>query len=147
MAQHIRTSAIGVGPCTVAALLALVFTPLAARAQSANQAAASVPAPGASAPEAGATGGLHAGWLRQRASALSLRVIELPEESLPGARARRPHHALSWRNDTLSRSLDEMGLANADCRNRLRLPSRLRRSPDNGPAVQVQLQVAVSCSF
>jgi hypothetical protein len=85
--------------------------------------------------------------LQQRASALSLRVIELPEESPPGARARRPHHALSWRNDTLSRSLDEMGLSKADCRNRLRLPSRLRRSPDVGPAVQVQLQVAVSCSF
>jgi hypothetical protein len=47
----------------------------------------------------------------------------------------------------LSRSLDEMGLASADCRNRVRRPSRLRQSPDGGAEVQVQLQVALSCSF
>jgi hypothetical protein len=141
------TRAFGIGPCTVAASLALVFAALEARAQSTNQATALVPAPSASAPEANAAGGLRTGWLHQRISAMSLRVVELPEEALPGARARRPHHALTWRNDTLSRSLDEMGLNNADCRNRVRLPSRLRQSPNAGPAVQVQLQVAVSCSF
>jgi hypothetical protein len=138
---------LGIGPFTVAASLACVFMAFAAHAQSADQAAALAPAPLASAPGPGAAGGARHGWLEQRALALSLRVIELPDEAPPGARSRRPHHALSWRNDTLSRSLDEMGLANADCRNRVRLPSRLRQSPDGGAAVQVQLQLAVSCSF
>jgi hypothetical protein len=143
---HSRTRALGIGPCTVVASLALVFATVAARAQSANHEAA--PAPSASAAEAGAAAGLRAGWWRQRAAALSsLRVIELPEDSLPGTRAHRPHHALTWRNGTLSRSLDDMGLSNADCRNRVRLPSRLRQAPNGGAPVQVQLQVAVSCSF
>lgn len=141
------TRAFGITPYTVAASLAfVVITSFAARAQQADHAvlASSV----ASAPEAGSAGGLHRGWLQQHASALSLRVIELPDESQPGgARSSRRHHALSWRNDTLSRSLDEMGMFNADCRNRLRLPSRLRQSPEGGTALQVQLQVAVSCSF
>jgi hypothetical protein len=141
------TRALMIGPCTVAASLALVLAALQARAQSTSQATALAPAHSASAPEANATGGLRAGWLQQRIAAMSLRVVELPDEAPPGARARRPHHALTWRNDTLSRSFDEMGLSNADCRNRVRLPSRLRQSPNAGPAVQVQLQVAVSCSF
>jgi hypothetical protein len=145
---HISTRALGIGPCTVVTSLALMFAALSARAQSEPHPTAVPPALSASAAEAGAAGGLHAGWLQRRAAALSsLRVIELPDESPPGARARRPHHALTWRNDTLSRSLDELGLTNAECRNRVRLPSRLRQSPGGGAAVQVQLQVALSCSF
>ncbi len=144
---HSTTLTSRIGPTTVAASLALALNPLAVCAQSTEPSAALAPATTASAPDVGAAGGLRRGWLRQSASALSLRVIELPDESPPGARARRPHHALTWRNDTLSRSLDEMGLTNADCRNRVRLPSRLRQSPGGGAAVQVQLQVALSCSF
>jgi hypothetical protein len=144
---HSTTRRLNIAPIAVAALLALALTPLASCAQSMEPSGALAPSPTASAPDAGSAGGLRRGWLQQRAAALSLRVIELPDEAPPGARARRPHHALTWRNDTLSRSLDEMGLANADCRNRLRLPSRLRQSPNGGAAVQVQLQVAVSCSF
>ncbi len=143
---HTSTRALGIGPCTVAASLAFVVTAFAARAQQADLAVLA-PAAVASAPEAGSAVGLRRDWLQQRASALSLRVVELPDESQPGARSSRRHHALSWRNDTLSRSLDEIGLSNADCRNRLRLPSRLRQSPNGGAALQVQLQVAVSCSF
>jgi hypothetical protein len=143
-----RTRALGTGPCTVVASLALIFASWSARAQSEPRATAVPPALSASAVEGDAAGGLRAGWLQRRSAALSsLRVIELPDESPPGARARRPHHALTWRNDTLSRSLDDMGLTNADCRNRVRLPSRLRQSPDGGAAVQVQLQIALSCSF
>jgi len=75
-----------------------------------------------------------------------MRVVELPAEPQPGARGRK-HHALTWRNDALSRSLGNAGLAQADCHNRLRLPSRLRASPSAGPAVEVQLQFAIGCSF
>ena len=75
-----------------------------------------------------------------------LRVVELPAEPHQGPRGRK-HHALTWHNDTLSRSLGNAGLAQADCHNRVRLPSRLRASPGAGPAVEVQLQVAVGCSF
>ncbi len=145
MAKH-RTSASKWGPLTAAAALALIVSTHPARAQQVRPAVAA-PAAVASAPDAGSAGGLRGGWLQQRAAALSLRVIELPDDSPPGARSRRPHHALSWRNDTLSHSLDDLGLANAQCRNRVRLPSRLRQSPNGGSAVQVQLQVAVSCSF
>ena len=43
--------------------------------------------------------------------------------------------------------MDNVGLSHAECHNRVRLPSRLRRAPGEGPAVQVQLQLAVGCSF
>lgn len=75
-----------------------------------------------------------------------LRVVELPAEPHLGARGRK-HHALSWHNDSLSRSLGNAGLAQADCHNRVRLPSRLRASPGAGPAVEVQVQFAIGCSF
>jgi hypothetical protein len=81
------------------------------------------------------------------ASWQEMRVVELPAEPNVGA-PRRKHHALTWHNDTLSRSLGNAGLAQADCHNRVRLPSRLRASPGvAGPAVEVQLQFAIGCSF
>jgi hypothetical protein len=137
---------------SVAALAVLVAMPLAARAQSVSEAIVDSvlrsPASAASAPVTASGGAAQPVWSRRRLIDMtSLRVIELPEEPLHlGARGRK-HHALSWRNDSLSHALDNVGLNNADCHNRVRLPSRLRRAPGDGPAVQVQLQVAVGCSF
>jgi hypothetical protein len=105
-----------------------------------SPAAASAPPGPASAP--------GAGWLRPRTPTLpSLRVIELPPEPQFGSANGRKHHALTWRNDTLSHALDEAGLARSECHNRVRLPSRLRSAPGSGRAVEVQLQLGLGCSF
>jgi hypothetical protein len=87
-------------------------------------------------------------WLTRRAADLSsLRVVELPDEQPHLGPRTRKHHALTWRNDALSNALDNAGLAHAECRNRVRLPSRLGRAADGSNAVQVQLQLAIGCSF
>ena len=137
---------------TLAAFAALVALPLAASAQSVSEATIDSvlrsPASAASAPLATSGAASAPVWLQRRLVDMkSLRVIELPPETLQfGARGRK-HHALSWRNDALSHALDNAGLNNAECHNRVRLPSRLNRAGDAGPAVQVQLQVAVGCRF
>jgi hypothetical protein len=136
-------------PCR-AAWAALVLWQLAANAQSVSDATAeSLLRSAASTPVATAASGPQQPlWLQRRAGELSsLRVIELPDEQPHlGARARK-HHALTWRNDALSHALDNAGLAHAECRNRVRLPSRLGRAADGSNAVQVQLQLAIGCSF
>lgn len=132
---------------SVVALVSLVVWPLATSAQSVSEATVDSvlrsPASAASSPVA-----TSSAWSARRfVDMKSLRVIELPAEPLHlGARGRK-HHALSWRNDTLSNAMDNVGLSHAECHNRVRLPSRLRRAPGEGPAVQVQLQLAVGCSF
>jgi hypothetical protein len=75
-------------------------------------------------------------------------VIELPDERPLGPPPRK-HHALSWRNDTLSQALDKAGLTRVECHNRVRLPSRWRAgsAQDTRSGVEVQLQVGVGCSF
>lgn len=131
------------------ALMALAGLPFSASAQSVSDATAdSLLRSVAVSPAAAASAPRHT-WLQpRRVTDLSLRVIELPDEHPQlGARSRK-HHALSWRNDTLSQALDNAGLSNAQCHNRVRLPSRLRPSTNGGgTSVQVQLQVAVGCSF
>lgn len=145
------TRAAGVRPMGVAALwlalggaVAQTTPPSSVSEATAN----SVLSPAAAVPvarAASAAGGSV--WLRPRAGEwTSLRVIELPLEPQAGPRARK-HHALTWRNDTLSKSLGNAGLGGAECQNRVRLPSRLRASPDGGAALDVQLQVAIGCSF
>lgn len=75
----------------------------------------------------------------------SLRVIELPSDS-PLPRSRK-HHALTWRNDALSHALGNSGLAQADCSNRVRLPTRIHTVPGSGRTAEIQLQFAIGCSF
>lgn len=131
-----------IAACAVLSLAARAQTVSDATAESLLRSAASTP----NAAEANAPS--RPLWLQRRAADLSsLRVIELPDEQLPlGPRARK-HHALTWRNDALSNALDNAGLAHAECHNRVRLPSRLGRSPDGGSAVQLKLQLAIGCSF
>jgi hypothetical protein len=75
----------------------------------------------------------------------TLRVVELPAGS-PLPRSRK-HHALTWHNDALTRALGNNGLAGADCHNRVRLPTRVHTVPGTGRTAQVQLQLAIGCSF
>jgi hypothetical protein len=86
-------------------------------------------------------------WNARRWS-VPVAVIELPAEQ-PFGPPKRKHHALTWRNDALSRALNNAGWAEADCHQRVRLPSRWRpSSAQTGHAgAEVQLQVAVGCSF
>jgi hypothetical protein len=108
----------------------------------------SVLSPAAAVPPTPPASAAGASWLRPRGGKWTgLRVVELPIEPHVGGRSRK-HHALSWRNDTLSRSLGNAGWAGADCQNRVRLPSRWRSaSPQGTQGPEVQLQVAVGCSF
>jgi hypothetical protein len=135
-----------------AAMTALMAWPPASGAQSVSDATVeSLLRSAASSPTAAAAASAPLQrplWRQHRAIDLSsLRVIELPDEQPQlGPRSRR-HHALTWRNDSLSKALDNAGMANAECHNRVRLPSRLRAAPDGGPALQVQLQLAIGCSF
>jgi hypothetical protein len=75
----------------------------------------------------------------------TLRVVELPADAaLPRS---RKHHALTWRNDALTRVLGNGGLSGADCHNRVRLPTRIRTVPGTGRTGEIQLQLAIGCSF
>jgi hypothetical protein len=75
----------------------------------------------------------------------TLRVVELPANTvLPRS---RKHHALSWRNDALSSALGNSGLSGADCHNRVRLPTRIRTVPGSGRTGEIELQLAIGCSF
>ncbi len=131
-----------IAACAVLSLAARAQSVSDATAESLLRSAVSTP------PAAAASAPSRPLWLQRRAADLSsLRVIELPDEQPHlGPRARK-HHALSWRNDSLSHALDNAGLANAECHNRLRLPSRVGRSPDGSSAVQVQVQIAIGCRF
>lgn len=103
--------------------------------------------PAAASAPAGEARAAQPGWLRPRAWNLhELRVVELPQPTTLGVHKRK-HHALTWRNDTLSQTLDNAGVSNAECHNRLRLPSRLKQAPGSNTTVEVQLQFAIGCSF
>jgi hypothetical protein len=122
---------------------------LAASAQSVSEATAeSLLRSAVNAPAAAASTAQRPLWQQRRGLDLkSLRVIELPEEGPQLGSPKRKHHALTWRNDALSQSLGNAGMGPAECHNRVRLPSRLHASPDGGRAPQVQLQLAIGCSF
>jgi hypothetical protein len=136
----------------VSACVALVVWPLASSAQTISEATADSllrsPASVSPAAQAGAQPPPAVQWPQRRGIDLSSwRVVELPDEGARLGPPARKHHALTWRNDALSKALDNAGLAHADCHQRLRLPSRWRPSPNGGPAMQVQLQLAIGCSF
>lgn len=83
------------------------------------------------------------------ARGLDLRVVELPPSQAPGlGRPRRPHHALSFRNEAPRRWLQSIGVDAVDCTTRVRFPSRLAPSADgSGLAAEVAAQVHFSCRF
>jgi hypothetical protein len=127
--------ALGCGSCAAPAQSVSEST---AESMFTSRAVAAAPAAAASAP---------AVWNR-RSWSLPINVIELPSER-PFGPPTRKHHALTWRNDALSHTLNNAGWAGAECHQRVRLPSRWRQSSaqtgSGGP--EVQLQIALGCSF
>ncbi len=83
----------------------------------------------------------------ERAEPLTMSIVALPPEGLPGTRgAQRVRHALSVRSETPQRMLRAVGVDATDCSARFRMPTRLNQG-SGGVDVDVRAQIGLACRF